>query len=526
MATASKLGRPLTRGESNIVWIERNCRVPEGMHAGKPLILRPWQRDELVKIYDNPAGTRTALISFARKNGKTALAACLLLLHLCGPEALPNTQLVSAAQSRDQAALLFKLAARMIRLNPEMNEAISIRDHAKQLEFKELGTEYRALSSDAGTAYGLSPVFAVHDELGQVKGPTSELYEAVETAMGAHEAPLSIVISTQAPTDADLLSVLIDDAASGVDPRTTLSLYTSPRFVWVGGKKTKVDAFAEETVRMANPALGDFRNLRDALDNADKARRMPAREPAYRNLILNQRVQMRSPFCSESVWAENGAEPTTPTWHGMRIFAGLDLSSTTDLCALLIIAEDQAGWNVYPTFWLPEDGLEDKAEKDKVAYPLWVEQGFLHTTPGRTVDYQWVAIEVAKLFEHAQVEGIAFDRWNWKHFKPWLIEAGLETEQLAKFTEFGQGFQSMTPALRTFESDLLNSKFRHGMHPVLTMCAANAVVTSDPAENRKLDKGKSNGRIDGMVALAMARAVAGAMIADEGYFVEGGATVA
>lgn len=516
----------MTRAERNIAWIEARCRVPEGMHAGKPLKLRPWQKAEIIKIYDNEAGTRMAIISFARKNGKTALAACLLLLHLCGPEALRNTQLVSAAQSRDQAGLLFKLAMRMIRLNPDLNAEITIREHAKQLDYPDLGTEYRALSKDAGTAYGLSPVFAVHDELGQVKGPSSELYEAVETAMGAHDAPMSIVISTQAPTDADLLSILIDDAASGVDPSITLSLHTAPRWVYPNGKKTKVDAFAEETIRMANPALGDFRNLKDALDNAERARRMPAGEPAYRNLILNQRVQMRSPFVAEGVWTDNGGEVTPASWHGMRVFAGLDLSSTTDLCALVIIGENQGAWQVWPTFWLPEDGLQDKSDKDRVPYVLWAEQGFLQTTPGKSVDYEWVAIEIAKVFEHAEVEGVAFDRWNWKHFKPWLAKAGLDEEQLDKFKEFGQGFQSMSPALRTFEVDLLNSKFRHGNHPVLTMCAANAVVTSDGAENRKLDKGKSNGRIDGMVALAMARGIAGEMLADTGYFVEGGVTMA
>lgn len=515
----------LTRAERNIAWIEAHCRVPEGMHAGKPMRLRPWQRAELVKIYDNPAGTRTAIISFARKNGKTALAACLLLLHLCGPEALPNTQLVSAAQSRDQAALLFKLAARMIRLNPEMNESITIRDHAKQLEYSDMGTEYRALSSDAGTAYGLSPVFAVHDELGQVKGGTSELYEAVETAMGAHEAPMSIVISTQAPTDADLLSVLIDDAATGLDPTTVLSLYTAPRFVYPDGVKTKVDPFAEETIRMANPALGDFRNLKDALDNADKARRMPSREPAFRNLILNQRVQMRSPFVTESVWMENGAAPDPASWHGMRIVAGLDLSATTDLCALIILAENKGAWNIWPRFWLPEDGILDKVDKDKVPYDRWADEGFLELTPGKTVDYEWVAGQVGELYEFAEVESIGFDRWNWKHFKPWLVKAGLDDDQLAKFVEFGQGFQSMSPALRTLESDLLNKRFRHGQHPVLTMCAANAVVSSDPAGNRKLDKGKSNGRIDGMVALAMARGVAGEMLSGGEQYVDSGLVV-
>jgi len=240
-------------------------------------------------------------------------------------------------------------------------------------------------------------------------------------------------------------------------------------------------------------------------------------------------VQMRSPFVGESVWNDNGGEPTPSAPAGgpagMRVFAGLDLSSTTDLCSLVVIAENQAAWQVYPTFWLPEDGIRDKAQKDKVPYDVWAEQGHLQLTPGKTIEYEWVARRIAELFEDCQVERIAFDRWNWKHLKPWLVKAGLADADLAKFSEFGQGFQSMSPALRTFESDLLNAKFRHGGHPVLNMCAANAVVTSDPAGNRKLDKGKSNGRIDGMVALAMARAVAGEMLADEGYFVEGGVTV-
>jgi hypothetical protein len=142
-------------------------------------------------------------------------------------EARPNSQLYSAAQSREQAALLFSLAAKIVRLSSELSVVVVIRDTAKQLFCPDLGTLYRALSAEASTAFGLSPVFAVHDELGQVKGPTSELYDAIETATGAQENPLSIVISTQAPTDADLLSVLIDDALAGGDPRTTVSLYTA-----------------------------------------------------------------------------------------------------------------------------------------------------------------------------------------------------------------------------------------------------------------------------------------------------------
>jgi phage terminase large subunit-like protein len=163
----------LTRGARNIAWIEATCRIPEGEFVGRPVRLRPWQRKIVKGIYDTP--TRRAIISFGRKNAKTTLSAFLLLLHLCGPEARPNSQLFSAAQSRDQAAILFTLASKTVRMSPELNAFVAIRETAKQLACEELGTLYRALSADATTAYGLSPVFIVHDELGQVKGPRSEL---------------------------------------------------------------------------------------------------------------------------------------------------------------------------------------------------------------------------------------------------------------------------------------------------------------------------------------------------------------
>src|SRR5690606_16530705 len=213
---------------------------------------------------DNLHGTRRAIISFGRKNVKTALAAFLLLLHLCGPEAVANRQLYSAAQSREQAAILFSLAAKIVRMSPELSQFIGIRDTAKQLYCPELGTLYRALSAEASTALGLSPAFIVHDELGQVKGPRSELYEALETATAAQENPLSIVISTQAPTDADLLSVLIDDAKEASDPRVRLFLYTAD---------IEADPFEEATIRQANPAFGDFQNADEVLAMAADAKR-------------------------------------------------------------------------------------------------------------------------------------------------------------------------------------------------------------------------------------------------------------
>ena len=493
-----RAAKPQTRGERNIEWIEDHCRVPEGKGVGTPLKLRPWQRAELLKIYDNPVGTRRAIITFGRKNGKTSLAAFLMLLHLCGRESKPNSQLFSAAQSRDQAALIFNLAAKIVRLSPKLNEAIGIRDTAKQLYFPQRGTVYRALSAEASTAFGLNPSFIIHDELGQVRGPRSPLYEALETATGAQEEPLSIVISTQSPTDADLLSLLIDDAFAKNDPRVTLSLYTAP---------LDDDPFDEATIRKANPAYGDFLNAKEVKAMAEEARRMPAREAEFRNLILNQRVVADAAFVTRSVWKECG-EPVGDL-HGVPLYGGLDLSSVSDLTALVLIGRKDRTWHVKPTFWLPSVGLKEKGEKDHVPYDLWREQGYLQTTPGNSVSYEYVAEYLFSVFEEYDIQKLAFDRWNMKHLMPWLLKAGFSEDAIKeRFVEFGQGTQSMSPALRDLEQVIKEQELAHGDHPVLAMCAACAVVESKDDANRKLSKNKSTGRIDGMVALAMAMGVA------------------
>lgn len=491
--------KAVTRGERNCLWIETNCVIPEGKGVGQPVVLRPWQRKEVCRIYDNPHGTRRAILSFGRKNAKTALSSFLLLLHLCGPEARPNSQLYSAAQSREQAALLFNYAAKCVRLSATLQPYVDVRDTAKQIFCKELGTLYRAMSAEASTAYGLNPCFIVHDELGQVKGPRSELYEALETATGAQVAPLSIIISTQAPTDADLLSTLIDDALEGKDPRTVLSLYTSD---------PEADPFAEETIRQANPAFGDFMNSAEVLAMAEDARRLPSREAAYRNLVLNQRVEAHSPFVSRAVWKGCGVEKLD-AFEGLPIYAGLDLSDTTDLTALVLVSLKSGRMQVRPTFWLPRDGLAERSRQDRVPYDDWHKRGFLTATPGRSIEYEYVAEHLRAVFDQLDVRALAFDRWNFKHLRPWLVRVGFSEKEIeAKFVEFGQGYQSMSPALRELENALLNGHVQHDNHPIMDVCAANAVVQMDPAGNRKLTKQKSRGRIDGMVALTMAVSMA------------------
>lgn len=498
-----RVAKEPSRGNKNCNWIEKHCRIPEGKDVGKPVRLRKWQRKEICAIYDNPHGTRTAILSFAKKNAKTTLAAFLVLLHLAGPEAKSNSQLPSTAQSQEQAAVLYNLAAKIVRMSPTLSQVIVCRDTIKELACTELGTLYKALSAEHKTAHGQSPIFTVHDELGQVKGPVSELYNAIENAMGAHESPLSIIISTQAPTDGDLLSILIDDALAGHDPHTTVSLYTAD---------PKLDPFSEKAIKQANPAYGDFLNAKEVRGQAEKARRLPSQEALYRNYTLNQRVDTNSPFVSRMTWEKCGGE-VKASFKGLPVYAGLDLSEVSDLTAFVTVAPFEGKWHVKPTFWLPSQGLREKSRLDRVPYDIWHKEGFLHTTPGPTVDYEFVAEFLRGFFDSHDVRKVAFDRWNWRHLKPWLLKVGFVEAQLegdaAVFEQMGQGFQSMSPALRDLEAALLNETVVHGKHPVLTMCAANATVQSDPAGNRKFTKAKSHGRIDGMVALAMAMSVAG-----------------
>lgn len=483
----------VSAGQEVIDWIHEFCLVPDGKFVGQPIRLRDWQQKIIKGIYDND--TRRAIVSVGRKNAKTALSALLLLAHLAGPRRRENAELYSTALSREQAAIIFRLASKIVRLSPDLSEIITIRDTVKQLYCHPWGTLYQALSADASTAMGLSPVFTVHDELGQVRGPRHSLYEALETATAAQESPLSIIISTQAPTDADLLSVLIDDAKTEGDPRTRL-------FLWEANKEA--DPFDEETIKQANPAFGDFQNAQEVMDMAESARRMPSREAEYRNLILNQRVEASNPFVTKTVWDANGGKPQKPA----LVYGGLDLSETNDLTALVLVSQKM---DVRPIFWLPEDGIEERARQDRVPYDVWAKKGLIQLTPGRSVEYEYVARYITNLFQKHDVRKIAFDRWNMKHLRPWLLKTGLSEAVIdERFEDFGQGYVSMSPALRNLESLLLNEKIRHGGHPVLNMCAANAVVKTDEAGNRKLDKKRSRGRIDGMQALAMAAAVASA----------------
>lgn len=478
----------LTLAEKVMRFGELYLCIPEGKDAGKPLVLDEFQQAFIYAVFDNPHGTRVAILSLARKNGKTALLALILLAYLVGPLAKLNSQIASGAMSRDQAAIIFSLACKMVQFSPKIKDLIRVVPSGKRLIGLRANTEYKALAAEGKTTHGLSLRVCIIDEAGQIVGPRSEFVEAMTTSQGAHEDAITIYISTQASTDGDMLSILIDDAINSQDPRTVCHLYEA---------KKDADILDEKEWYYANPGLGIFRSYDDLKENLMRASRMPSAESGARNLLLNQRVSTVTPFISQSVW-ESNAETPDPL-DGQSVIIGLDLSSRTDLTAAVVVFESEGYHHVHPFFWLPEINLRDRAKQDRVPYDVWAQQGYLKTCPGATVDYEVVIRDLIEELGSCHVEAVPFDRWKIDIFKKELDTMGIEWPMV----EHGQGFKDMSPALEALEAALLNGKIKHGKHPVLTMCAANAIATKDPAGNRKLDKSKATGRIDGLVALAM-----------------------
>lgn len=507
---ASK-AQAMTRAERVIKFIESYCRAPEGRLVGKPMRLDPFQKRFIRAVFTASRKVRRAYLSIARKNGKSALIAAIALAFVVGPEQVLNSQVVVGARSRDQAAIIYKLADKMLDLNPALRRLARSVPSTKTIIGLVSNVEFRAIAAEGKTAHGLSPLLAILDEVGQVSGPHDDFIEAIETAQGAHDEPLLIAISTQARSDGDLFSIWLDDAERRADPTIVSHVYAAP---------ADCDLLDRKAWRAANPALGSFRSLPDVEAQADRAAALPSFENSFRNLTLNQRVTRFATLIAPTVWRANGGPVDLGVFKRFPVWGGLDLSMTTDLTSLVLVCRDDepwvavddqgrehqhtGRWHVLPFFWTPEATLEARAKRDRAPYLDWVRDGFLLATPGPAVEYDHVAANMVEITADMDVRGIAFDRYRIDRLKRELslLEADLP------LVEFGQGFVSMGPAVDTTEIEFLHHRVRHGSHPVLTMCAAQAVVVSDPAGNRKLDKAKSTGRIDGMVAMTMALGVA------------------
>lgn len=500
------MGRDSQRVHDIITFIER-LTVPSGVGEGDPFVLRKFQKEFIRDIYgpidkNGSRIVRRAILSMARKNGKSMSTAALSLVHLVGPERTNNGEIYSAANDREQAAIIFRYAVQLVRAEPELQRLIQIVPSTKTMIAPATGSVYRAVSADVGTKYGLNPTVVIYDELAQARN--RELYDALDTSMAARLEPLFIVISTQSNDPNHILSQLIDDGLRGNDPTTICHLYAAP--------DDAEDVFTDRKVwKLANPALGDFRSLSEMQTAAKRALRMPTFEASFRNLYLNQRVNAESPLIPRLEWeACVGDAEIAP---GEPVYLGLDLSGKTDLTALVAVSAKEGDDRVKPWFWKPADSLVEHEKRDRVPYVVWKQQGHLETTPGRAIQYDWVAHRLGEILRSYDVLGMAFDRWRIDDLLAAMGRAGLDAYTEGKdeprrgslrMVPWGQGYATMTQAVEALEVSVLDRRLKHDGHPVLTWNASNAISISDPAGNRKIDKSKTRFRVDGIVALAMA----------------------
>lgn len=500
----------LTRADRVIKFIEEFCRVPEGSNVGERIVLAEFQKSFIRAIYDNPDGTLHAYLCIARKNGKTALIAAIFLAHLVGPEAVLNSQIVSGAMSRDQASLVFKLAVKMVDLEPRLGAIIKYTRTSKMMVGRWMNTEYRALSAEAGTAHGLSPSLIILDEVGQVKGPTSPFIEALTTSQGAHDNPLLIAISTSSPSDADMFSIWVDDAIRSDDPHTVCHVYKADE---------DSDLMDEEQWEKANPAMGLFRSKRDLAEQMAKAKRLPSMEAAARNLLLNQRVALDKLWMAPSVWKSNNGTPSVEVLRKGPVSLGLDLSARADLTAAVLAAADENTGEVHlvPFVFTPRDGIMARSLRDRVPYQDFVRDGHMYAVGNKSIDYEDVIKHLIKWTSENQVgiDSLEFDRWRIDVFRKSADD--LAFAQSADWHEVGQGYRDFSPRCDVFMNLALEGKIRHDGHPLLTMAAANAIAVLDAAGSVKLDKSKSTQRIDPLIAAVMAvyPLIDGSTIADD-----------
>ena len=500
-------------------------RQPTGSHIGEPIRLEPFQC-MIVLAFFGPEDPKTHLrlvregiLTLARKNAKTALVAALATaLMSISPEqgGLRGQEIQVGASDREQAGITYGMAERYVNFDKELGLPTRFRGvpSKKTITHLKTLTTLRCLSSDAYRHHGANPAVVIFDEIGNVPNSIAEeFYSVLTTGFGAQDEPLTLLLSTQAPNDQHMFSQMVDKAkrlneGSLQDPEFAGFVFTVPEQDLTG---RDVDAFDRKLWALGSPGYGTIYNPKDLDSWAKKARDMPGLRNKYENLKLNRRVSETSALIPRTIWMNNATAVEYQDLLGHRCVLGIDLAETTDLTALVALfdpVEELAGrMPVYSLFFLPGDGIEARSYRDKVPYDQWAREGKLDASSYKVVDYARVAQAMLTMMDDFVVCAVGFDRWKMKYLIKALADQHFELpEDQAKefFIEVGQGFKGQSRAIDIFEQLLLQERLAHGSHPILNWCAANAVVIQDPAKNRKFEKAKSFGRIDGIVALANA----------------------
>ena len=475
----------------------------KGRWAGAPFELIDWQEQIIRDLFGTlkANGARqfnTAYVEIPKKMGKSELAAAVALLLTCA-DGEERAEVYGCAADRQQASIVFEVAADMVRMCPALSRRVKILASQKRIIYTPTNSFYQVLSAEAYSKHGFNIHGVVFDELHTQ--PNRKLFDVMTKGSGdARTQPLYFLITT---AGTDTHSICYETHQKALD--ILEGRKHDPTFYPVIYGADRDDDWTDEKVwRKANPSLGITVDIDKVRAACESAKQNPAEENSFRQLRLNQWVKQAVRWMPMDTWNTCNQPVNLDDLEGRVCYGGLDLSSTTDITAFVLVfppenpADETEPYIVAPWFWIPEDNLELRVARDHVPYDLWHKQGFLETTEGNVVHYAAIEQHIKQLSERFNIRQIAFDRWGAVQMTQNLDAMGLTV------VPFGQGFKDMSPPTKELMKLVLEQRIAHGGHPVLSWMVDNIHVRVDPAGNIKPDKQKSTEKIDGVVALVMA----------------------
>lgn len=496
-----------------IAFFEEVLCLNGGQFEGQPFMLLPWQAFVIGSLFgwkrqvDDCRRFRVAYIETAKGSGKSPLAAGIGLKGLVA-DGEPRAEIYAAATHRDQAKVLFRDALAFFDQSPGLNERLTASgtgDNRWNLAYIEKGAFFRVISSENKGKSGPRPHICLLDEVHEHR--TADVIEMLRAGFKFRRQPLSFMITN---SGCDKTSVCWEYHEMGAKIAAQ-TLENDEFFAYICALDEGDEPFDDESCWIkANPSLDAGIPGMDYLrGQVREAKGMPSKESVVKRVNFCIWTEADNPWISGDVWLGCKDEDfDEELLRGRRCTGGLDLSSTTDLTSLALLFEptdEDPLYRLKVWFWMPGDGLQKKAEKDRVPYLAWRDAGYLTALPGKAVNKLAVLHDLSGVTERYDLQSVAYDRWR---IEDLLMLANQEGIDLPEMIPFGQGFKEMAPALDTFEELLLNQQIRHDGNPVLTWNAANAVTMADPAGNRKIAKDKATGRVDGIVAAVMACGIA------------------
>lgn len=482
-----------------VAFIESLCHT-KGTWAGKRFELIDWQEQIIRDLFGilKPNGYRqfnTAYIEIPKKNGKSELAAAVALLLTCG-DGEQRAEVYGAAADRQQASIVFDVAADMVRMCPALNKRVKILASQKRLIYEPTNSFYQVLSAEAYSKHGFNVHGVVFDELHSQ--PNRKLYDVLTKGSGdARMQPLFFLITT-AGTDTHSICYEVHQKAQDIIDGRKIDPTFYP--VIYGADDTE-DWTSPKVWKKCNPSLGETIGMDKVKTACESAKQNPGEENSFRQLRLNQWVKQAVRWMPMDKWDKCAFAVREDDLIGRVCYGGLDLSSTTDITAFVLVfppLDEEDKYIILPYFWIPEDTLDLRVKRDHVPYDVWERQGYLHTTEGNVVHYGYIEKFIEQLGKKFNIREIAFDRWGAVQMVQNLEGMGFTV------VPFGQGFKDMSPPTKELMKLTLEQKIAHGGHPVLRWNMDNIFIRTDPAGNIKADKEKSTEKIDGAVATIMA----------------------